>query len=231
MAIQQSDTALLLFSRRSEEESLAKNFFPFASAAKNKALTQKIIDRSIVLAKNSGLPFFVWDEKLQHGNCFGEKLANAIAGVFEKGFEKIIVIGNDCLTLRSTHIHRATVALQSHKYVLAPTKKGGTYLIGLTQNNFNYKAFTSLRWQSSFVYKDLQGLFLSPVFELPMQDDVNNFNDLRKQVSLLIKADALQMYVVSIIASLYNAYQKRLSFFLLNLLVGFAGLRGPPLVR
>ncbi len=231
MAIQQNDTALLLFSRGSEEESLAKNFLPFGSAAKNKAITKKIIDRSIALAKNSGLPYFVWDEKLQHGFDFGERLANAIATVFGKGFEKIIVIGNDCLTLNSAHIHQAAVALQSHEYVLAPTKKGGTYLIGLTRNNFNYQAFTSIRWQSPFVYNDLQKLFLSPIFHLPLQDDVNNFNDLCKQVSLLIKADILKMYVVSIIASLKNTYQKRLSFFQLNLLVGFSGLRAPPLVR
>ncbi len=228
MAIQQNDTALLLFSRRSEEESLAKNFLPFGSAAKNKALTQKIIDRSIALAKNSGLPFFVWDEKLQHGNSFGERLAHAISGVFEKGFEKIIVIGNDCLTLNTNHIHQAVVALQTHEFVLAPTKKGGTYLIGLTQNNFNYKAFTSLRWQSSFVYKDLQGLFLSPVFELPMQDDVNNFNDLRQQVSLLIKADALRMYVVSIVESIkpyLPAFKNRILTFIFRFLFG---LKAPP---
>ncbi len=228
MAIQQNDTALLLFSRTGEEESLAKNFLPFGSPAKNKTLTKKIIDRSIVLAKNSGLPFFVWDETQQQGDCFGERLANGIAAVFEKGFEKIIVIGNDCLTLTSVHIHQAAVALQSHEYVLAPTKKGGTYLIGLTRNNFNYKAFTSIRWQSSFVYNDLQQLFLSPVFQLPLQDDVNNFNDLRKQVSLLNKADALQMYVVSIIASItkkFPAFTNRIPTLIFRFLFG---LKAPP---
>ncbi|HEV8079155.1 MAG TPA: DUF2064 domain-containing protein [Chitinophagaceae bacterium] len=228
MAIQQYNTALLLFSRRSEEESLAKNFLPYGSAGKNKALTQKIIERSILLAKNSGLPFFVWDEKLQHGDCFGERLANAIAAVFEKGFEKIVVIGNDCLTLNSVHIHQAVVALQSHEYVLAPTKKGGTYLIGLTQNNFNYKAFTSIRWQSSFVYNDLQELFLFSVFQLPLQDDVNNFEDLRKQVSLLIKADALRMYVVSIVASIkkyFPVFTNRIATFIFRFLFG---LKAPP---
>jgi len=228
LAIQQQNTALLLFTRGSEEESLAKNFLPFGSSAKNKAITQKIIDRSIALAKNSHLPFFVWDETLQHGDCFGERLANAIAAVFVKGFEKIIVIGNDCLTLNSIHIQEAAAALQSHECVLAPTKKGGTYLIGLTQKSFNYKAFTSIRWQSSFAFKDLQELILVPVFQLPMKDDVNSFNDLGKQLSLLIKADALRMYVVSIIASIkkyFPAFTKRVSTFIFRFLFG---LKAPP---
>ncbi len=231
MTIQQNDTALLLFSRRSEEESLAKNFLPFGSAAKNKALTKKIINRSIVLAKNSGLPFFVWDEKLQHGDCFGERISNAVDSVFKKGFNKIVVIGNDCLTLTKVHIIKAVDALQSHESVIAPTKKSGAYLIGLTQKSFNKNSFTTIRWQSSFTYNDLQELFGVDVFQMPVLDDVNNFNDLQKEILHLLKFDLLRIYTTSIIASLYNAYQKRLSFFQLNLVVGFSGLRAPPLVR
>ncbi|MEO7394526.1 MAG: DUF2064 domain-containing protein, partial [Chitinophagaceae bacterium] len=221
-------TALLLFSRSSEEESLSKNFLSNGSAAKNKALTKKIIERSILLAKNSGLPFFVWDEKLQRGDSFGERLANGISSVFQKGFEKIIVIGNDCLTLHSVHIHQAAGALQSNEYVLAPTKKGGTYLIGLTQKSFNKESFTTIRWQSSFANNDLEKLFSNSVFHLPVKDDVNNFNDLREQVSHLLKADALRMYVESIIASLkkyFPVFANRNFCVILRFLFG---LKAPP---
>ncbi len=228
LAIQQNNTALLLFSRRSEQESLARNFLPFGSAAKNKALTQKIIDRSIVLAKNSGLPFFVWDEKLQHGDCFGERLANAIAAVFEKGFEKIIVIGNDCLTLNSVHIHEAVVALQSHEYALAPTKKGGAYLLGLTQKSFNKEAFTTVRWQSSFAFNDLEKLFSFSVFHLPVLDDVNDFGDLQKHVFYLSKIDSLSIYLISIFASI-TKYFTRIAYFNSPFSVRFLfRLKAPP---
>ncbi|MEO5783638.1 MAG: DUF2064 domain-containing protein [Ginsengibacter sp.] len=208
MAIQQYNTALLLFSRRSEEESIAKNFLPFGSTAKNKVLTQKIIDRSIVLAKNSGLPFFIWDDKLQHGDCFGERLAHAVAAVFEKGFEKLIVIGNDCLQLTALHIQHAESQLEIYDHVLAPTKKGGAYLIGLTQKSFNKETFTTIRWQSSFAYNDLEKLFSFSVFHLPVLDDVNDFDDLRKQIFYLSKIDSLSIYLISIIASITKYFTR-----------------------
>ena len=202
MAYQNNNTALLLFSRSSGEESRAKNFLPFDNAPKNKAITQKIIDRSILSAKNTGLPFFVWDEKLQRGNYFGERLANAIVAVFEKGFEKIIVIGNDCPQLTSSHIQQAALKLEKYDEVLAPTKKGGAYLIGLTQKTFNKEIFSTVRWQSSYAYNDLEKLFYFSVFHLPMLDDVNDFDDLRKQIFYLSKIDALSIYLISIIASI-----------------------------
>ncbi len=211
MAIQQYNTALLLFTRRSEKESLAKNFLPFGNAAKNQAITQKIIDRSIELAKNSGLPFFVWDEKLQHGDCFGERLANAITAVFDKGFHKLIVIGNDCPQLTSLHIQQAALQLEKYNQVLAPTKKGGAYLIGLTQKTFNKETFTTVRWQSSFAYNDLEKLFSFSVFHLPLLDDVNNFNDLRKHIFYLSKIDSFRIYLVSIIASIIK-YAARIAY-------------------
>ncbi len=173
------------------------------------------------------MPFFVWDEQLQQGNGFGERLANAIESVLKKGFEKVIVIGNDCLTLNSVHIHEAVIALQSHEHVLAPTKKGGSYLIGLTQKSFNKELFTTIRWQSSFTNNDLDKLFSFSVFHLPVQDDVNNYNDLREQVSHLITADTIRMYVVSIIASFYNKAVCNSNFFFNNL-TSASGLRAPP---
>ncbi|MBA3674330.1 MAG: DUF2064 domain-containing protein [Chitinophagaceae bacterium] len=231
MAIQQNNTALLLFSRRSEEESLAKNFLPFGSAAKNKALTQKIIDRSVVLAKNSGLPFFVWDEKLQLGDCFGERLANAIASVFEKGFEKLIVIGNDCLQLTALNIQQAATQLENFDQVIAPTKKGGVSLMGFRRSNFNQKDFENIRWQTTQVYNDMLSLANATntsIFHFPFLNDVNNNEELQHELRKLSVLDSCKIFIQSILASFYKrAAFCNLNFFCNNCL-NASGLRAPP---
>ncbi len=231
MAIQQNDTALLLFSRRSEEESLAKNFLPFGSAAKNRTLTQKIIDRSIVLAKNSRLPFFVWDEKLQHGDCFGERLANAITSVFEKGYEKIIVIGNDCLQLTASNIQHAALQLENFDQVIAPTKKGGVSLMGFRRSNFNQKDFENIRWQTTHVYNDMLSLANATntsIFLFPFLNDVNNNEELQQELRKLSALDSCKIFIQSILASFY----KRAAFYNLNFFcnncLNASSLRAPP---
>jgi len=203
LTYQNNNTALLLFSSSSDEESRAKNFLPYKNYSQNKKITQKIIDHSITLANLSGLPYFVWDESLQQGNNFGERISNAAEDVFKKGFEKIIVIGNDCITLNTDQINKAVTALQTYESIIAPTNKGGAYLIGISKKTFDKKNFTAIRWQTSSVTKDLQKLSASlSVFQMPVMDDINDFNDLKKQAIQLSLIHPLRLFLQSIIASI-----------------------------
>lgn len=230
MSYQNNHTALLLFSRSSREESAAKNFLPHQHAGQNIKLVQKMIDRSIQVASRSGLPFFVWDEALQSGTTFGEKLANAIEAIFQKGFPKVIVIGNDCLSLKSSHIRQAALALHTHESVVAPTKRGGAYLIGLTQNSFDKKRFEEVRWQSSLACQDLLQLCPAPsVFQLPLLNDVNDFMDLQKQVSVLSKDDPFRSYAERMMAS-RPTYFSLLQYATTFNYPYFFGLTAPPFI-
>ncbi len=203
MAYQNNNTALLLFSRTSGEECRAKNFLPFQNHSQNKKIAQKIIEHSISLANRSGLPYFVWDESLQQGNNFGERISHAVEDVFKKGFEKIIIIGNDCITLNTDQIKSAVTALQTYESVIAPTNKGGAYLIGISKNIFDKKSFTDVRWQTALVTIDLQKLYASlSVFEMPVMDDINDFNDLKKQAFQLSPIHSIRIFLQSIIASI-----------------------------
>ena len=203
MAYQNNNTALLLFSRSSGEESHAKNFLPYQNHSQNKKIAQKIIAHSITLANRSGLPYFVWDESLQQGNNFGERISQAVEDVFKKGFEKIIIIGNDCITLNTNQINDAVTALQIHESVIAPTNKGGVYLIGISKNIFDKKSFIAVHWQTSSVTKDLQQLYASlSVFQMPVMDDINDFNDLKKQIFQLSPIHSIGIFLQSIIASI-----------------------------
>ncbi len=202
---QKNHIALLLFSRSSEEESVAKNIFPHKGSANNKKLAHSLISRSIKVCKQSGLPFYFWDESKQVGDTFGQKLANAIEATFNKGYQKVIVIGNDCPHLKHQHIFKAINALQKNDVVLAPTKKGGTYLIGLSQKLFNKNEFAHVSWQKTTTYDNLISLF-SPfnLTQFPLLDDVNSFADLQKQINYLSNNDFLRCLAQSMFASLKN---------------------------
>lgn len=226
---QNNNIALLLFSRSSGEESLAKSIYPSKVSANNKKLAHSLISRSIKVAKQSGLPFYFWDESNQVGDTFGQKLANAIEATFQRGYQKVIVIGNDCLHLKHQNILNAKNALQKNDVALAPTKKGGTYLIGLSQQSFNKNEFADVSWQNTSTYQALLRHF-SPfsITQLPLLDDVNSLADLQKQINHLSKTDILRCLAQSMVASLKKFFKHLDHPPSRSILHNLFGLKSPP---
>jgi len=229
LKLSESHTALVFFSRTAAAEASCKHFLS-GSKKQNYKVVDALIQRSHKVAEQSGLPLFVFTEDEQRGDSFGEKLSTSAQAVFNKGFDKLIIIGNDCPHLTSKNIQEAAFQLETFDQVLAPTKKGGAYLIGLTKKSFDKEAFATIRWQSTLVYNDLKKLFSFSVFLLPFQDDVNNFYDLRKQAFYLSKTDALRIYLISIIAS-FTKYVARIACFNSSFSKRFSfGLKAPPVL-
>jgi len=229
-----ADTALLLFTRTSSSEAKAKNFLKTKSYKQNKKVADKLIDHSLKTIRQTSLPHVIITEKEQVGFSFGEKLCNAIEGVFSKGFKKVIIIGNDCLQLRADTIVEAAHKLCTHDMVMGATGNGGVYLIGVKKQKFCKEDFERISWQTSRVFTDLTAhanYTNAYTHTLPKLDDISSYNELINALKLLSITDTVFQFISSIIASLYNAYQKQLPFFQVNFLVGFLGLRGPPLVR
>lgn len=222
-------TALLFFSRTAAVEVSCKQLLS-GCTKQNYKVVDALIQRSRRVAEKSGLPLFIFTEDQQTGITFGERLSTSVQSVFDKGFDKLIIIGNDCPHLTAQNILEASFQLKMFDQVLAPTKKGGAYLIGLTQKTFSKEAFTSVRWQSSFAYSDLEKLFSFSVFLLPLLDDINDCNDLRKQIFYLSKIDAISIYLISILASIIK-YFTRIAY--LNSLFSIRflfRLKAPPLL-
>ncbi|NOY85620.1 MAG: glycosyltransferase [Nitrospirae bacterium] len=93
---------------------------------------------------------------LQKGNDLGERMHNAFLWGFEKGFEKIVIIGCDSPTLPLDFIRQAFEKLSNTDLVLGPGLDGGYYLIGIQKRgNANKKTlplfFTSLAWGTESV--------------------------------------------------------------------------------
>lgn len=206
--IHPSKIAVLLFAQSENVESISK---PITSSGKqNILLWRKMNDRVLKTIQKTNLPFFHSDETNQSGNTFGEKLANAVEQIFSKGFEKVIVIGNDCPELKSVHLIEAASQLLTNDLVLGANYKGGAYLIGVTKSALNIEDFKTIKWQTTAVFTELKVLSQEKTLAiLPSFNDCNTAYDFKKIVSNLSFLDRLKHLILSLFrnSSRINRYE------------------------
>lgn len=98
----------------------------------------------------------LWGEEfykaLQVGDDLGERMLYAFKTVFEKGYERVAIIGSDCYELNIDIIEEAFRSLETHDTVTGPTTDGGYYLLGMTQ--VNDILFENIAWSTDTVYHD-----------------------------------------------------------------------------
>lgn len=176
--------ALLLFTRTPEEEVRHKNLLPNSSLEKQKLVITKLIQESQQVLEQTGLPYFICTSAEQVGETFAERLYAAFAGLFAKGYQKVIAIGNDCPQLKPNDILQAAACFQQQELVLGPDNDGGVYLFGLSRTAFNTCAsFNDIRWSTNQVLSDLATLFRlseAALRVLPQYQDLNNPGDLQR---------------------------------------------------
>ena len=68
---------------------------------------------------------------IQEGSDLGERMENAFQFLFRNEYEKMVIIGSDCLELHPGIINQAFMKLQDTDVVIGPAKDGGYYLLGL----------------------------------------------------------------------------------------------------
>lgn len=227
-----SSSAILVFSRTSDQEAQVKTFSSHIGKKGNKKIAQLFIKKAIKKARCTGLPVFISFGNTQVGNTFGEKLANAFEQIFLQGYENVIAIGNDCPNITREQLLKTNDLLNSNQVVLGPSKKGGLYLIGMNRDFFNKKKFQNFRWESSLLsseWKIYCDEFQFASHWLDAFNDINgekDFSDFFKSLNCLKE---IRTTLKSILASRnidYTYYQK--SFFILFLSKSFP-LRAPPL--
>lgn len=170
----QHTTAILVFANSANAELVQKPF------AKDERLFEEFTEQTIAKVQKSGLPYFLSTEKEQVGTTFGERLAQAIQQVYERGYTNVIAIGNDSPQLRTVHLLKAYKQLQLNKTVLGPTFDGGFYLLGLHRSNFRSELFKKLPWQRFSLCTTLSQIFQKSrleVFRLPVFADIDSKKD------------------------------------------------------
>ena len=69
----------------------------------------------------------------QAAGDLGARLERAFAEAFAQGWEKVAVIGSDCIGLTAAVFSETWRALETHDAVLGPSVDGGYYLLALKQ--------------------------------------------------------------------------------------------------
>lgn len=80
----------------------------------------------------------------------GERLTHAFAEAFQDGWEKVGVIGSDCVELTSRIYHDAWKELKKNDVVIGPTFDGGYYFLAM--KNFQPALFANITWSTPIVF-------------------------------------------------------------------------------
>ncbi len=90
-----------------------------------------------------------YTKRKQNGNDLGKRMYNSFNELFDQGFTRIIIIGSDCLQLKTETLEQAVALLESNAAVLGPASDGGYYLLGLTK--FYPDLFINKPWSTNQV--------------------------------------------------------------------------------
>ncbi|MEM6841196.1 MAG: TIGR04282 family arsenosugar biosynthesis glycosyltransferase [Bacteroidota bacterium] len=122
-----------------------------------------------------------FQKALQPKGDLGERMRYAVEQGFSQGYDRICIIGTDCLDLTTAHLEEAFVALKNHDVVLGASQDGGYYLLGMSQ--LYSDLFVNKAWSTESVADDTRAdvsrLNLS-LHELPVLNDIDTLDDLRQ---------------------------------------------------
>lgn len=142
--------AVLIFTRDIHEESREKQLLG-KSVSKNLRVFKSLNNQIKETVVNSKLPFFIIDSTLQVGASFAARYKNAIQSIFQKGFERVIVVGNDSPELHAADLNNIDDELAQFDVVFGTTQKGGIYTLALSKKGFDELNFDSVPWNSNRV--------------------------------------------------------------------------------
>ena len=217
-------TAILLFSEGVSADAARKKIASNAHAEANRQVLTQLSRRARQTAAATQLPVFSSDTLIQTSSNFGRDLRQAIEMVFEKGFQKIICIGNDCPALTKDLMLRAASLLNRNQSVAGPDGRGGVYLIGLSKENFDAKAFELLAWKTPQMLSSFQQITNSQAALLEQLPDIHTFQELQSYQAVRHFIVALVAYIKNLIGELPSGFS--LSF--TSFSVATHTLRGPP---
>ena len=115
---------------------------------------------------------------LQCNDELGGKMKNAFKELFDKGYEKVAIIGSDCLELTTAIIEEAFVLLKNTDAVIGPAKDGGYYLLAMKK--LIRPIFENKQWSTDSVFRETINDLTENNFSfgcLPLLTDVDTEQD------------------------------------------------------
>ncbi len=148
--MQKNQTAILIFARAIREEIHEKMLFG-SNQSKNIRLFEALNLKIKATANATGMPSFLISTHAQQGIDFRTRYQNAIQTIFDKGFENVIVVGNDSVAISKKILLEVNDQLRHHKLVFGATTRGGIYTMGISRATFESFDFDLIPWQSDQV--------------------------------------------------------------------------------
>ncbi len=93
-----------------------------------------------------------YHKRLQSGADLGQRMQQAFDTLFQARYEKVMIIGSDCLELTPEIIQKGFLQLEDKDIVIGPSSDGGYYLLGM--KHLRPALFQGKTWSSASVLAD-----------------------------------------------------------------------------
>lgn len=118
----------------------------------------------------------------QRGNDLGERLYNCFEDLIQgQGYERVIIVGSDCITHSRASLADAMAALRGAPVVIQPADDGGYVLVGMTAAL--HAPFQGVDWGTSSVMEQTRAILARSGCdweEMPPSFDVDTVADLER---------------------------------------------------
>jgi rSAM/selenodomain-associated transferase 1 len=117
----------------------------------------------------------------QKGSDLGERMKNAFGELYDRKYEKVLIIGSDVPDISKSFIENAFESLSLSNVVISPSDDGGYSLLGT--DNFYPGLFSDIRWSTNSVLEKtieiVKSLNLNMLL-LPHLNDIDTVTELSK---------------------------------------------------
>lgn len=170
----------------------------------------------------------------QRGKSFGESLQLALKDAFSKGYQDVVVIGNDAPEITRSYLEAAFAWLASagsQTAVIGPARDGGYTLLGLSQPC--PEAFEAIPWGSGRVARLTEERLLGSGFQVGRLDtleDIDNRSSLNRLIARARRGTFADLArdLANLLSTNLPHYGERLGSRQEILFVGWRALRAPP---
>jgi len=165
---------------------LLNHTFEIASSinADKKVLFTQRLEKLPILEKHK------FEQGIQTGKDLGDRISNAVKIGFEKGYQKIVIIGADLFDLQTTDLEKAFEGLESYETCIGPAEDGGYYLLGLSF--WDKSLFQEKAWGTDQVLaQTLKNVSSKSILLLDEKNDIDTVDDLKKSPKLVALLNTL----------------------------------------
>lgn len=142
-------------------------------------ITRGLSFRKFIYYANEVSDYDLWSvpgytKRKQNGKDLGERMLNSFKELFDQGFTRIIIIGSDCLQLKTETLEKAVALLESNSAVIGPASDGGYYLLGLTK--FYPDLFINKPWSTDQVFAKTIDDFINQGISYAMLEELSDID-------------------------------------------------------